>query len=169
MSHKEPAYIIFDGDEDSWAYRFMRGWKASDKVDFDFRDAHDLDSMTSRAQDETYVKANLRKRMAQSSVVIVLVGEKTKNLYRFVRWELDLALELGLPLIVVNLNNHAGMDALRCPPILRDVCAVHLPFKLAAIKHALDNWPVEYGKLSREDRGKGHRLYPDALHKVWMQ
>ena len=35
---------------------------------------------------------------------MVLVGEKTKNLYKFVRWEIELAIKLGLPIIVANLN-----------------------------------------------------------------
>ena len=52
-----PVYVAFDGDNDKWAYGFMKGWKTNDRVDFDFEDAHDLDEMTSRAQNEAYVKA----------------------------------------------------------------------------------------------------------------
>jgi len=74
MAFNDPSYVIFDGDNDAWAYRFMRGWKANDKVDFDFRDAHDLDAMTGKAQDEQYVKRNLRARMEQSAAALVLVG-----------------------------------------------------------------------------------------------
>jgi hypothetical protein len=65
------------------------GWNALEKIDFDFRDAHELGSMTARALGEEYVKKQLRQRMDKSSAVIVLVGEKTKNLHKFVRWELD--------------------------------------------------------------------------------
>ena len=68
MSYKDPSYVIFDGDNDKWAYGYMKGWKQNDRVDFDFRDAHDLDSMTGRAQDEAYVKSNLRERMKRSKV-----------------------------------------------------------------------------------------------------
>lgn len=60
--------------------------------------------MTSRAQNEDYVKSKLRDRMRQSTAVMVLIGNSTKNLFRFVRWELELALTLGLPIIAVNLN-----------------------------------------------------------------
>lgn len=42
-----PVYVAFDGDNDKWAYGFMKGWKTNDRVDFDFEDAHDLDEMTS--------------------------------------------------------------------------------------------------------------------------
>ncbi|TGU26476.1 TIR domain-containing protein, partial [Mesorhizobium sp. M4B.F.Ca.ET.150.01.1.1] len=104
MAYSDPTYVIFDGDEDAWAYRFMKGWNASENVSFEFANAHDLDNMTSRAQDEDYVKRNLRNRMNGSSQVLVLIGEKTKNLFRFVRWEMELALDLGLPIIAANLN-----------------------------------------------------------------
>ena len=168
MSYKEPTYVIFDGDEDGWAYQFMRGWKENDRIDFDFRDAHDLGTMTSRAEDEAYVKSHLRDRMKKSSSVIVLVGEKTKNLFRFVRWEIELALELGLPIVVVNLNKSNGRDNGLCPPILRDACAVHIPFKLAAIKHALDSWPKEYAGLDASERSNGARRYSDEKYRGWM-
>ncbi len=54
MGYKDATYVIFDGDEDKWAYGFMKGWKKNDNVDFDFRDAHDEDNMTSRAQGEAF-------------------------------------------------------------------------------------------------------------------
>lgn len=165
MSYQDPTYVIFDGDEDAWAYRYMRGWKANERVNFDFRDAHDLDTMTSRAQDEYYVKGNLRRRMEQSSAVLVLIGAKTKNLYRFVRWELDLALDLDLPIIGVNLNDKRVQDDERCPPIIRGKCVVHVPFKLAAIKHALDSWPNEYRGLARSTKAEGWRYYPDNVYQ----
>src|SRR5262245_12846155 len=125
MSHTDPTYVVFDGDEDQWSYRFMRGWNANEHMAFDFRDAHDMDTMTSRAQNEQYVKGKLRERMEQSACVLVLIGAKTKNLYRFVRWELELALGLNLPIIAVNLNDKRRLDPDRCPPIIKDACVVH--------------------------------------------
>jgi hypothetical protein len=77
-------YVIFDGDEYKWAYGYMKGWHTNTNVDFDFEDAHDLDTMTGRSSKEAYVKFRLKERMGESSVVVVLVGAKTKNLYRFV-------------------------------------------------------------------------------------
>ena len=159
MNHQDPAYVIFDGDEDLWAYGFMKGWKANESVDFDFRDAHDLDNMTSRAQSEEYVKKQLAGRMRQSGSAIVLIGKSTKNLYRFVRWELELAQVLNLPIIAANLNELRTQDNDLCPPIIRDKCVVHVPFKMKAIKFALDNWPDEFHRLSAADRAGGYRTY----------
>lgn len=143
------AYVIFDGDNDKWAYAYMKGWKTNKNIDFSYQDAHDLDTMTSRAQGEQYVKSKLRERMKKSTAVIVLIGEKTKNLYKFVRWELELAIELSLPIIAANLNRKNGQDESRCPAIIRNkACVVHIPYTLKAIKHAMVNFPGFYSGLS---------------------
>jgi len=153
------VYVAFDGDNDKWAYGFMKGWKTNDRVDFDFDDAHDLDTMTARAQGEAYVKSKLKERMKASDALVVIVGSKTKNLYKFVRWEIEFAQELGLPIIVTNLNNKSRMDSDLCPAILRDSCAVHIPFKKDAIKHALAQWPREFRGLNTADKSSGARHY----------
>jgi hypothetical protein len=113
--------------------------------------------MTARAQDESYVKSELRKRMQVSDQVVVLVGESTKNLKKFVPWEIDLATSLGLPIIVVNLNDLRGMDELRCPAPLRTGYIVHIPFKRAIIKYALENFPTEF--RGRDRNAVGPRFY----------
>lgn len=154
------AYVVFDGDNDKWAYAYMNGWKKNKNIDFTYENAHDLDTMTGWAQDEQYVKSKLRERMSKSTAVVVLVGEKTKNLYKYVRWELELALELGLPIIAANLNDKNRQDGDRCPAIIRDKgCVVHIPYKLAALKHAMTNWPIEFGRQSPADRAGGARYY----------
>lgn len=160
MSYKDPTYVVFDGDSDKWAYAYMKGWKKNDNVDFDFRDAHDLDNMTARAQGESYVKSNLRERMNKSHAVIVLVGEKTKNLYKYVRWELELAIELDLPIVAVNLNKKNNQDSNLCPAIIKDNGrVVHVPYSMEAIKHALDQFPPEYHRMSLETKSGGARYY----------
>jgi len=124
------VYVAFDGDNAKWAYAFMKGWKTNDRVDFDLEDAHDLDEMTSRAQNEAYVKLKLKERMKSSEALVVIVGEKTKNLYKFCALGNRARDELGLPIIVANLNNKTQIDSGLCPPILQDACAVHVAFKM---------------------------------------
>lgn len=160
------TYTIFDGDNDKWAYGRMKGWSALPNIPFTFENAHDLDTMSARAQGEAYVKRHLKARMQQSTTVIVIIGESTKNLYKFVRWELELALELDLPIIAVNLNGSRVQDAL-CPPIIRDKCVVHVPFKLAPIKHALTYWPAEFHGMYTDERAGGARHYSDEKYKEW--
>ena len=163
MGYKDATYVIFDGDNDKWAYAYMKGWKSNDKVDFDFRDAHDLDSMGSNAHNEQYVKGKLRPRMQKSAAVVVLVGEKTKWLYKYVRWELELALELGLPIIAVSLAEKKSISSELLPKIIRDQCIIEVPFKMKAIKYALDNWPASF--YSKSPAGKVQsRTYPGSVY-----
>ena len=162
MSYKNKTYIIFDGDEDMWAYGFMKGWKKNDKIDFDFHDAHDISRVTSVARSEAYIKGKLKERFKSAKQVIVLIGEKTKNKYKYVRWELEVAQDLDLPIIAVNLNNERTQDDDLVPPIIRDKYVVHVPFKLKIIKYAMDYFPAEYKK--RED-DKGPRFYNDSVYK----
>ncbi|MCQ0090322.1 TIR domain-containing protein [Pelagivirga sediminicola] len=98
--------------------------------------------------------------------LLILIGEKTKNLYKFVRWEIDLAIELELPIIAVNLNNSRFQDEL-CPPIIRDKCVVHVPFKLRPIQHAILNWPGEFKGLDLQTKAGGARHFNDGLYRQW--
>jgi hypothetical protein len=157
------TYVIFDGDKDRYAYAFMKGWKVNDRVEFDFRDAHDLGEMTGRAQNETYVKSELKKRMEASNQVLVLVGESTKYLRKFVGWEIDLALKLDLPVIVVNLNDKHCMDEDLCPVPLRTGYIVHISYKRAIIKYALDNFPAEF--RGRDRAAIAPRVYSDDIYQ----
>src|ERR1035438_3491015 len=128
MGYRNKTYVIFDGDNDMWAYAYMKGWKQSEHIDFDFYDAHDLNPLTPRAEDEQYIKARLRERFQNTIQTIVLIGENTKNLFRFVRWEIETAQSLRVPVIAVNLNGKRQIDSDRCPAILRDYTAVHVSF-----------------------------------------
>jgi hypothetical protein len=164
MSYRDATYVIFDGDNDKWAYAYLKGWNTNEYVDFDFRDAHDIDTMTASAQNEQYIKSKLRPRMKSSSAVVVLIGENTKWLYKYVRWELELALELGLPVIAVSLADATQIDLNLMPPIIRDKCIVQVPFKKKAIKHALDNWPMEYRSFSPSQIAEGPRHYTQQVY-----
>lgn len=163
MSYRNKTYVIFDADNDRWAYSYMRGWKENDNIDFNFHDAHDIGGLTRNAQSEQYIKSKLRERFKSAKQALVLIGEKTKNLYRYVRWELEVAQSLELPIIAVNLNNMRSQDINRVPPIIRDKYVVHIPFKLKIIKYALDNFPTEFE--SRNPDETGSRIYGDNVYK----
>lgn len=140
MSYRNKTYVAFDGDSDMWAYAFMKGWDAREHIDFNFDDAHNIRELTSRAQDENYIKSVLRERMKNSKQFILLVGESTKYLRKYVRWEIELAIELGLPIIVANLNGKNEVDQWLCPVPLRSHIGVHGPFKKDFIKKAIDDF-----------------------------
>jgi len=161
MSYRNKTYVIFDGDNDIWAYAYMKGWKQSEHIEFDFHDAHDLRPLTDRASEQT-VRERLHQRFSNSKQAIVLIGESTRNLYKFVRWEIETAIELDFPIIGVNLNGSPKDDAELCPPLLRGRYVVHIPFKAKIIQFALDHFPDEYVK--RNVTAGGNRHYNDSVY-----
>lgn len=152
MSYRNKTYVIFDGDNDMWAYAYMKGWKSNENVSFNFFDAHDLNVITDRASEES-VKTKLRERMLNAKQVLLLVGKHTKNLHRFVRWEIELALDRGLPIIAVNLNKKRAFDPDLCPPLLHGKQVAHVSFEAKIIQFAMDNFPDEYARLKPNDGG----------------
>lgn len=139
MSYRNKTYVIFDGDDIRY-YRLMQAWKENNNIDFDFNDAHDIGGIREDSQEET-IKRRLRERFSNSKQVIVLVGENTKNKYKYVRWEIEVAQDLELPIIVVNLNGKRKIDYDLCPAILKNCLAVHVSYNRDIIKYALDDWP----------------------------
>lgn len=116
MSYKNKTYIAFDAGTDIHIYRLMTAWKENEKIDFNFHNAHDLNNLRDSSSEEQ-IKRKLKERLLNTKQVIVLVGENTKNLYKFVRWEIEVAIDLKLPIIAVNLDkNNDSTD--KTPPIL---------------------------------------------------
>ncbi len=151
MAYRNKTYIAFDGDQDIWSYHFMRGWKQNDNSEFNFYDAHMLKQARDTSSEES-IKRSLRERMNNSKVFVLLVGQNTRYLYRFVRWEIELALKLNLPIIVVNLNQARGHDDEHCPPILRDKLAMHVSYSPKILQLALEAWTTWHYEHQRNGR-----------------
>lgn len=160
MSYRNKTYVIFDGDNDMWAYAFMKGWKTNERVEFDFHDAHDLHLIRDGSMEAT-VKAKLRSRLLNTKQAIVIVGEKTKNLFRYVRWEIETCLALRIPIVVVNLNNNRSIDHDLCPAILRNTSSIHVAFKMRIIKFALDDFCANFSSF----QGDNDWYYKDTKYK----
>lgn len=146
MAYRNKVFVSFDGDNDIHYYRLMRAWKQNDHTSFDFIDAHDINTARDTSSEET-IKRRLKERLANAKVVVSLIGENTRYLYRFVRWELEQSVSLGIPIIGVNLNGKRSQDIDRCPPIIRDELVVYVSFKAAILQHALEKWPAEFYSL----------------------
>lgn len=84
------TYVAFDADSDIRYYRLMKAWKQSDNSEFNFFDAHDLTNIWQYSSEET-IKRNLRERLMNTKIFVLLVGEKTKYLYKYVKWEIEQA------------------------------------------------------------------------------
>lgn len=166
MGYRNKTYIAFDGDTDMHYYRLMTAWKANDGLSLNFHDAHDLNTARDSSQEES-IKRQLRERFANSKILIILIGENTRYLTKFVKWELEVALKLNFPILAVNLNNSRMQDD-RCPPTIKDELVVYMPFKHNIIEYALDNWPSQFARLQREGRTGPHYYAQDVYARLGL-
>lgn len=162
MPYRNKTFVSFDGDSDMAYYRLIQAWKQNDGIAFNFYNAHDLNTARDSSL-ESSIKAQLAERIRSSKVFILLVGERTRYLVKFVRWEIDQGLTRGLPIIAVNLNGRRSMDAERCPPVLQGALAIHVSFNAAIMQHALDNWPASHAQL-RQRGNTGPYYYRDTIY-----
>lgn len=164
MSYRNKTYIAFDGDNDMWAYAYMKGWKSNENVDFNFYNAHDLNSARDSSTEES-IKSQLRERMANAKQIILLIGEKTKYLKKFVPWEIELARKKDLPIIAVNLNEKRGYDSDLCPScvVKDDVYTIHISFNAKIVQYALDHFPDAYYKYKNEK--SGNYRYKESVYE----
>ena len=162
MSYKNKAYVSMDADNDLKYYNLMKAWKQNDNSSFNFYDAHDINNIYDKSEES--IKAGLQERFRNTKVFVLLVGEHTKYLYKYVRWEIEQAIKRGIPCIVVNLNGKRSMDQERCPALMRDHLAVHISFNAKILQYALENWPYSE-EQHKKNNESGAYYYKDSVYK----
>ena len=162
MPYRNKTFVSFDGDNDIHYYRLMRAWKENPSIPFNFFDAHDINTARDTSQEET-IKRRLRERMLSARTFVLLIGSRTKYLYRFVRWEIEQALSQGLPIIGVNLNGRRQLDGDLCPPIIRDQLVIHISFGSTILRHALSDWPSQHDRLRMQNTRAPYH-YPETVY-----
>jgi hypothetical protein len=156
------CYACFDGDNDIHYYRLMQAWHANQRFDFTFKNAHDITQARDTSTEET-IKRSLRTRLNSSDVFIVLIGNSTRNLYRYVRWEIEVALDLEIPIIAVNLDGKKYMNDDLCPPILRSELVIHVPFGPKIINYAIKYWPSTFRSFLKQGE-QGPRYFLKSVY-----
>lgn len=162
MAYHNKVYVSMDADNDLRYYRLMQAWKQNDNIGFNFYDARDINNIFDKS--ETSIKAGLQERFRNTKVFVLLVGDHTKYLYRYVRWEIEQAIKRDLPCIVVNINGKRSCDYDLCPALMRDHLAIHISFNARILQYALENWPDSYDKHKR-DGETGPFYYTDEVYK----
>lgn len=162
-TYTNKTYVAFDADNDIRYYRLMQAWKKKDTTSFNFYDAHDLNNLMSYSSEET-IKAKLAERLRSTKVFVLLIGNNTKYLYKFVRWEIEQAIKRGIPIVAVNLNGVKGVDNNLCPAILKETLAVHVSFNQKIIEYAINNWCSSDAQYRREIKMGGYH-YKDSVYQ----
>ncbi len=162
MAYRNKVYVSMDADCDIRYYYLMKAWKQNDSTSFSFYDAHDLNTILDKS--EKSIKAGLQARFRESKAFVLLVGEQTRYLYKYVRWEIEQAIKRELPCVVVNINGLRFADEERCPPIIRNDISIHISFNSKILQYALENWPsFHYDQLNKRNRQPYH--YKESVYQ----
>lgn len=150
MSYRNKTYIAF-ASEDIKHYWLMKAWKQNEKIDFDFFNAHDLFEARDSSSPET-IKRRLRERLNNTKQVIFLGSEdgrrKGGDGDSFLAYEIEVILELDLPIVIANFcqSRNIVTDNIPQPLIDQKHFNVSVSFQPKIIQYALDNYVEGYAK-----------------------
>jgi MTH538 TIR-like domain (DUF1863) len=130
-----PRTFVGFSSTDLRSYWLLLAWKAHEHIDFDFVDCQLQQELNS--ENEAYIKRKCRERINMAGTYVMLIGEDTRSKHKYVRWEAEVALEKNCRVIGVNLNRTRGVNTTICPPIIRNVGAVFVPFSARIVGHAI--------------------------------
>lgn len=150
MAHKIKIYVSFDAD-DILYYNMLQAWCDSDTQEI-FHQTLNIAENTSQRIVDNLVKS-LSEKIEKACCFIVLVSDHTTSSGSQLKLEIEKALELDKPIIVVNLNGKRSIDTDLCPSSLKDQFALHLSFNAKIIQKGIDTWPVFYEKNKRDKSG----------------
>lgn len=165
MTLRTNTYIAFNADPetgDMRSYNLMKAWKEKHEINFDFQNAHDLNTVREGTSEAT-IKAKLKQRMDTAKLFVLLVGTNTKYHHKFVTWEIELAIEAGIPIIVCNINGEKSHDDELCPTALKNQLAIHIPFRADVLQYTFTNWPSSHVSL-RAEGIKSPRIWKESVY-----
>jgi hypothetical protein len=164
MSYRNKTYVAF-ASEDISSYRLMEAWRDNDKIDFSFYDAHDLYESRDTSKPET-IKRNLRERMKNAKQIVLLGSPNARTKggdgKSFLAYELEVAQELALPIVVAHLDGSRSGNWKNYPKPLadNDYYTMSVSFQVAIIKHALDNYASAFASSTQT----GERIYKSEVY-----
>jgi hypothetical protein len=151
MAYRNKTFVSF-ASEDIHCYRLMEAWRDNENIEFNFHDAHDLNTALDTSQPDT-IRRRLRERLANTKQVVMLIGPKTRSVAadpdRFLYYEVETINRLDLPVVFANLNQSREAESHRLPAALVDRYSISVSFQPSIIRYALDDWVPQYASADQ--------------------
>lgn len=142
MAYRNKYYVAFYYDDDKNYYHTLEMWQARRDINFDFYNAHDINNIKKTSNEDT-IKRNLRERLDNTKLMILLIGNNTK--YRdWVKWEVEQAITRNIPILVVSLNKDINPDFNLLPSELFKYKIGYSIFELESMRNGINNYPDFY-------------------------
>jgi hypothetical protein len=168
MAYRNKTYVAF-ASEDLKSYWLMKAWHENEHIDFNFFDAHDLNTARDTSTDET-IRRRLRERLANAKQAVVLLSDATKlksgQSSTFFAYEVEVIKSMGIPVIFVNLNGSRGLDPPRIPNQLGSpYYTISVSFQPKIIKFALDDYVDVFAANRPPDQKIGPHYYLASVYE----
>lgn len=165
MAYRNKTFVSF-ASGDIANYRLMTAWRANQNIDFDFHNAHDLNTALDTSHPET-IRRRLRERLASTKQIVMLLGSSTRLVAsrpsRFLYYEVEVIRRLGLPVVFANLNGSRVAEEAFMPVELQADLTLSVSFQPSIIKFALDDW---VGRFPAERRtATGPHYYKASVYQ----
>jgi hypothetical protein len=118
----------------------MLAWKENEHIDFNFTNCQLGSEINS--ENEAYIKSKCRERLDMAGTFAVLIGKDTRSKHKYVRWEMEVAVEKKCRIIGINLDGSRRAVDSTCPPSIRNIGAIFVPFSPKKVAYALENYKM---------------------------
>jgi hypothetical protein len=135
-----PRTFVGFSSTDIHYYRLMLAWKANEHIDFNFVNCQLGQEINS--EDEAYIKRKCRERIDMAGTFAVIIGQDTRSKYKYVRWEMEVAIEKKCRIIGINIDQSRRVVDATCPSIIRNIGAIFVPFSPKIVAYALENYKM---------------------------
>jgi len=166
MPYRNKTFVSF-ASEDIRSYRLMCAWRNNQNIDFDFYDAHDLNTARDSSLPHT-INRRLRERLNNAKQVVMLISDITRRKAArgssFINYEVNAIHDLNLPIVFVNLNASRSSQKHRLPSKLAEQFSVCVSFQPKIIQFALDDYVGQFSS-SRRKRTAGPHYYKADIYR----
>jgi hypothetical protein len=135
-----PRTFVGFSSTDIHCYRLMQAWRAHEHIEFNFADCQLGNEINS--ENESYIKSKCRERINMAGTFAVLIGQDTRSRHKYVRWELEVAIEKECRIIGINLDGSRRIVENTCPPVIKNIGAIFVPFSPKIVAYALENYKM---------------------------
>lgn len=135
-----PRTFVGFSSTDIHCYRLMLAWKENQHIDFDFTNCQLGNEINS--ENEAYIKGKCRERINMAGTFAVLIGQDTRSKHKYVRWEMEVAIEKKCRIIGINLDGSRQVVDATCPPIIKNIGAIFVPFSPKIVAYALEHYKM---------------------------
>lgn len=136
-----PRTFVGFSSADIHYYRLMLAWKENEHIDFNLTNCQL--SQEIHSENEAYIKSKCRERIGMAGTFAVLIGQDTRSKHKYVRWEMEVAIEKNCRIIGINLDGSRRVVDSTCPPIIRNIGAIFVPFSPKIVAYALENYQMK--------------------------